>query len=105
MFLTLNKCVYKAWLKLFNAMTSKVARKGQLGGLDNTVMTVAIVGITLAAGIYAVAQFNESINNTAVDSVLDSIMDTLGDVPTYIGMIVILALIGVVIFVVKRFNK
>ena len=81
-----------------------LSKRGQLGGLDNTVIAIVIVGITLAAGIYAAAQFNSSINDSNVDSVMASIIDTMGQVPTYITIIVILALIAVILYVVKNFG-
>lgn len=80
-------------------------KKGQLAGLDNTIVIIGIVGITLAAVIFAITQFNSSLNSSAGQNVLGSIVTTLGTIPTYITMIVTLALIGVVMFIVKRYGK
>jgi hypothetical protein len=84
-------------------MNTKMGRKG-LTALKGTIITVAVIGMVLAAVVYATNLFNDSLNSSAAWDLLEPITDIFADIPPLVGAIVTLSLIGALIAVVVGFG-
>jgi ABC-type proline/glycine betaine transport system permease subunit len=84
-------------------METKITRKGAVQGLEKTIIALGIVGMVLAVIVFSVLTFNSSLNSSAAWDVLSPIVDVFSDIPTYVGLIITLSLLGVVIAIVAGF--
>ena len=81
-------------------------QKGQLGNLQGIVLTLVVVGVLLGAGFFILEEFAqqaETISGSNTSASYQGINDTitaLANVPNLLGLIVLVAVIGIVLSVV-----
>lgn len=81
--------------------------KGQLGNLQGIVLTLVVVGILLGAAFFILEEFRDQAETIATDTInspswqsINDTIDALGTVPDLLGLIVLIAVIGIVLAVV-----
>jgi len=82
-------------------------KKFQLGGLQGIVLTLVIVGILLGAAFFILEEFKDQAedisddgsNSSAYQGINDTI-DAMGTIPDLLGLIVLIAVIGIILAVV-----
>jgi uncharacterized membrane-anchored protein len=82
-------------------MRSVMSKKGQIGSLQGIIITLVVVGIVLGIGFMVLEEFMDNMNtgSEAEDGVNETIQ-ALGKVPTWLGIIVILAIVGILLAIV-----
>lgn len=76
-------------------------KKGQVGTLQGIIITLVIVGIVLGVGFMVLEEFHDQMD-TGSDAQL-AVNDTiaaLDNVPTWLGIIVIVAVVGILLAIV-----
>jgi len=82
-------------------------KKSQLGGLQGIVLTLVIVGILIGAAFFILEEFadqaedisDDGKNSSAYQGINDTI-DAMGTIPDLLGLIVLIAVIGIILAVV-----
>ena len=76
-------------------------KKGQLGTLQSIVITLVVIGIVLGVGFMVLEEFRDqmSAGSEAYEGVNDTI-SAMGKIPTWLGIIVILAIVGILLAIV-----
>lgn len=76
-------------------------KKAQLGTLQTIIITLVVVGIVLGIGFLVLEEFADQMEDgsDAQDGVNDTIL-ALKKVPTWLGIIVILAIVGILLAIV-----
>ncbi len=90
----------------------KLLKKAQVGGLQGFILSIVTVAIVLAIGLIVLNELSDASTSdgtssgtaTAATNATDSIITKLATVPTWIGIIIIVALAFIVLsfFVGKR---
>lgn len=77
-------------------------KKGQLGTLQSVIITLVVVGIILGIGFLVLEEFRDNIDDNTSEAwqgVNDTI-DAMAKIPTWLGIIVILAIVGILLAIV-----
>ena len=82
-------------------------KKGAMGNLQGIIMTLVIIGILLGVGFLVLEEFRDQVEETADDGnastsyqgVNDTI-DALNEVPDWLSIIVIIAVVGILLAIV-----
>ncbi len=90
----------------------KLLKKAQIGGLQGFILSIVTVAIVLAIGLIVLNELSDASTSdgtssgtaTAATNATDSIITKLATVPTWIGIIIIVALAFIVLsfFIGKR---
>ena len=90
----------------------KLLKKAQVGGLQGFILSIVTVAIVLAIGLIVLQELSTAATSdgtssgtaTAASNATDSIITKLATVPTWIGIIIIVALAFIVLsfFIGKR---
>ena len=90
----------------------KLLKKGQIGGLQGFILSIVTVSIVLAVGLIVLSELETAAkvggvstgNATNASNATASIITKLATVPTWIGIIIIVALAFIVLsfFIKKR---
>jgi len=82
-------------------MRSLLSKKGQLGTLQSIVITLVVIGIVLGVGFMVLEEFRDqmSAGSEAYEGVNDTIT-AVKKIPTWLGIIVILAIVGILLAIV-----
>ena len=90
----------------------KLLKKAQVGGLQGFILSIVTVAIVLAIGLIVLNELSDASTSdgtssgtaTAATNATDSIITKLATVPTWIGIIIIVALAFIVLsfFIGKR---
>ena len=82
-------------------------KKAQMGNLQSIIMTLVVIGILLGVGFLVLEEFRDQVKDTADDGVNSSsykgVNDTIGamgEIPTWLTIIVILAIVGILLTIV-----
>ncbi len=83
----------------------KMLKKGQVGGLQGFILSIVTVAIVLAIGLIVLQELSTASRvggvtsgaSTAASNATDSIIVKLATVPTWIGIIIIVALAFIVL--------
>ncbi|KKL07897.1 hypothetical protein LCGC14_2581390 [marine sediment metagenome] len=83
----------------------KLLKKGQVGGLQGFILSIVTVAIVLAIGLIVLQELSTAARvgglstgaATAASNATDSIITKLATVPTWIGIIIIVALAFIVL--------
>lgn len=81
--------------------------KGQLANLQNIILTLVVVGILIGAAFFIMEEFasqseeisDDGKNSSAYQGINDTI-DAMQNIPELLGLIVLIALIGIILAVV-----
>jgi uncharacterized membrane-anchored protein len=76
-------------------------KKGQLGGLQSIVITLVVVGIVLGIGFLVLEEFMSQLEaGSEAESGVNQTIQAMAKVPTWLGIIVILAIVGILLAIV-----
>jgi len=76
-------------------------KKGQIGNLQSIIITLVTVGIILGIGFMVLEEFRD--NMTAGSNAYTGVNETINamnKIPTWLGIIVILAIVGILLAIV-----
>jgi len=76
-------------------------KKGQIGNLQSIIITLVTVGIILGIGFMVLEEFRD--NMTSDSNAYTGVNDTItamNKIPTWLGIIVILAIVGILLAIV-----
>jgi len=76
-------------------------KKGQLGNLQSIITTLVFVGILLGVAFMVLEEFDDQMTDgTEAASAVNETIVALGEVPTWLSIIVILAVVGILLTIV-----
>ncbi|MHA1225335.1 MAG: hypothetical protein ACTSPV_01165 [Candidatus Hodarchaeales archaeon] len=76
-------------------------KKAQIGNLQGIVMTLVIIGILLGVAFMVLEEFRDQMDSgTDAYTGVNKTIGALAKVPTWLGIIVILAIVGILIAIV-----
>ncbi len=79
----------------------RIKRKAQLGNLQGIVMTLVFVGILLGAGFLILEKFKDQMTSgSEAEDALNETIYALKEVPQWLSIIIILAIVGIIIAIV-----
>ena len=76
-------------------------KKAQIGTLQNIIITLVIIGIVLGVGFLVLEEFSDQLTagTEGSDAVLNT-TDALAEIPSWLSIIVIVAIVGIVLAIV-----
>lgn len=82
-------------------------KKGQLGNLQGIVMTLVVIGILAGIGFLVLEEFRDQVESTASEgknstsySGVNETINAMSEIPTWLTIIVILAIVGILLAIV-----
>lgn len=82
-------------------MESLMNKKGQLGTLQGIVISLVVIGIVLGAGFMVLEGFEEGMTDgSAAESGVNDTIYALREVPEWLDVIVIVAIVGIILAIV-----
>ncbi|MBA7490708.1 hypothetical protein ES702_01251 [subsurface metagenome] len=76
-------------------------KKGQLGTLQSIIITLVVVGIVLGIGFLVLEEFEEQMTaGSEAESAVNETIIALAKIPTWLSIIVILAIVGILLAIV-----
>jgi len=73
-------------------------KKAQLGTLQTIVSTLVVIGIFLGIGFMVLEEFSGQMDsNSAAQNATNDTIEALGTVPTWLGTIVLLSIVGILL--------
>jgi len=82
-------------------MRSLLSKKGQLGTLQSIVITLVVIGIVLGVGFMVLEEFRDQMDSgSEAYSGVNKTIEAVGKIPTWLGIIVILAIVGILLAIV-----
>ena len=77
------------------------SKKGQLGTLQNLVITLVVIGIVLGIGLLVLGEFKDQLDvgSNEATAVNDTIT-AIAKIPGWLSIIVILAIVGILLAIV-----
>lgn len=77
------------------------SKKGQLGNLQTIITTLVFVGILLGVAFLVLEEFDDQMTaGSEAASATNATIVALGEVPTWLSIIVILAVVGILLTIV-----
>lgn len=84
-------------------MRSVMNKKGQLGNLQGIIITLVVIGIVLGVGFLVLTEFQGSMDEgTSAYNATGEVVTALEKVPTWLGVIVIIAVVGILLAILFR---
>jgi len=78
-----------------------INKKGQLGTLQGIVLSLVIIGILLAAAFLILSEFKSEVtSDTAATHAIGNTTAALSKIPSMLGLIVLIAVIGIILAIV-----
>lgn len=74
-----------------------LTKKGNVAGLQSFIMSIVGVAIVLAIGFVVLAELKTSSTSTQANTSIDTIVTKLGNVPSWIGIIIVVVLASLVL--------
>lgn len=82
-------------------MKSITSKKGQIGTLQSIIITLVIIGIVLGVGFLVLEEFEEEMTaGSEAESGVNDTINALGEIPTWLSIIVIIAIVGILLAIV-----
>jgi len=82
-------------------------KEGQLANLQNIVLSLVVVGILIGAGFFILEEFRDQTGSIATDGInassyqgINKTIDAMGTIPDLLGLIILIAVIGIILAVV-----
>ena len=72
-------------------------KKGQVGGLQQFILAIVSVTIVLTIGFIVITELKATSTSTDANTSIDTIVTKLGTIPNWIGIIIVVALAGIVL--------
>lgn len=83
------------------SLLSKNNKKGQLGTLQSIIITLVVVGIVLGIGFLVLEAFADQMTaGSEAESAVNETIVALATIPTWLSIIVILAIVGILLAIV-----
>ena len=77
------------------------SKKGQLGTLQNVVISLVIIGIVLGIGLLVLGEFKDQMTTGSDEyNATNLTIYAIGKIPTWLSIIVILAIVGILLALV-----
>lgn len=78
-----------------------LSKKGQLGGLQTIIMTLVVVGILLGIGFLVLEEFMDQMDSgSEAKAGVNATIQAVKKIPTWLSIIVILAIVGILLAIV-----
>jgi len=74
-----------------------LTKKGNVAGLQSFIMSIVGVAIVLAIGFVVLAELKASSTSADANTSIDTIVTKLGNVPSWIGIIIVVVLASLVL--------
>ncbi len=76
-------------------------KKGQLATLQSIVLTLVFIGIILGVGFMVLEEFEDQMDaDSAAEDAVNETIYALKEIPEWLGIIVILAIVGILLAIV-----
>ena len=76
-------------------------KKGQLGSLQQIIITLVVVGIVLGVGFLVLEEFSDAMTDgTQAQAGVNDTIAALNEIPTWLTIIVIMAVVGIILAIV-----
>lgn len=70
-----------------------MAKKGNVGGLDNFILSIVGVAMVLGIGLIVLGQFKDTMTaDTAEYNATNTLVTKLATIPTWVGIIIVVAM-------------
>ena len=77
------------------------SKKGQIGTLQNLVITLVIIGIVLGIGLLVLGEFKDQLTPSSEEwKAVNETVFAIGKIPSWLSIIVILAIVGILLAIV-----
>lgn len=78
-------------------------KRGQLGNLQGIIITLVVIGIVLGVGFLVLTEFQDSmVTDSEAYNATGDVVEALTKVPTWLGVIVIIAIVGILLAILFR---
>jgi len=78
-------------------------KRGQLGNLQGIIITLVVIGIVLGVGFLVLTEFQDSMEaDSEAYNATGDVVEALTKVPTWLGVIVIIAIVGILLAILFR---
>ena len=78
-------------------------KRGQLGNLQGIIITLVVIGIVLGVGFLVLTEFQSSMEaDSEAYNATGDVVEALTKVPTWLGVIVIIAIVGILLAILFR---
>ncbi len=78
-------------------------KRGQLGNLQGIIITLVVIGIVLGVGFLVLTEFQGSMEaDSEAYNATGDVVEALTKVPTWLGVIVIIAIVGILLAILFR---
>lgn len=78
-------------------------KRGQLGNLQGIIITLVVIGIVLGVGFLVLTEFQGSmVTDSEAYNSTGAVVEALAKVPTWLGVIVIIAIVGILLAILFR---
>lgn len=78
-------------------------KRGQLGNLQGIIITLVVIGIVLGVGFLVLTEFQTSMDaDSEAYNATGDVVEALTKVPTWLGVIVIIAIVGILLAILFR---
>lgn len=78
-------------------------KRGQLGNLQGIIITLVVIGIVLGVGFLVLTEFQGSMTEgSEAYNATGEVVEALTKVPTWLGVIVIIAIVGILLAILFR---
>jgi len=77
------------------------SKKGQIGNLQSIIITLVVVGMVLGIGFLVLDEFHDAMDSGSnAQQATNTTITALAKVPTWLGIIVILAIVGILLGII-----
>jgi len=77
------------------------SKKGQIGTLQNLVITLVIIGIVLGIGLLVLSNFKDQLTSGSDEwTAVNETTHAIAQIPAWLSIIVILAIVGILLAIV-----
>lgn len=84
-----------------------IHKRGAMGNLQGIIMVLVVIGILLGVGFLVLEEFRDQVKDTASDGVnatsyqgVNETINALNEVPSWLAIIVIIAVVGILLAIV-----
>jgi len=83
------------------SLTKSLTRRGQIGTLQSIILTLVVIGIILGIGFLVLEEFEDQMDaGSAAESGVNDTIHALKEIPEWLTIIVILAIVGILLAIV-----
>lgn len=76
-------------------------KKAQIGTLQTIIITLVVIGIVLGIGFLVLEEFYDQLDTDSMAAIgVNDTIEAMGKIPTWLSIIVILAIVGILLAIV-----